>query len=736
VFVLLLSEAALCADPPQRVLIVHSFGRDFAPFSETAQQFRAELSLRSPHPVEYLDIPLELGHFDTAQNDEPLLAFIAAVYAADPPDLVVPIGVPALQFCMRNSDSLFPHAPRLVLAVEQRRLTEVPADGTWTFLCLNADIVEMLRSALTLFPKTRHVYCVWGSTPHEQFWEAEFQERWAAFEDRLQIHWLSDLTLEQMKEQVSSLPADSLVFSGVLARDAAGMSYEHERGLAELHEVANAPMFGYARSQLGLGIVGGPLLDFRAVGTKAADAAVLLLDALPVSDDLLHPETLSPPTYDWRELARWNVAGGSLPAESVVRFHERSLWEDYRWSIIAGVSLCLAEALLIAALFMQRRRRRVAELAAREREQRVQMAADAADAGIWSLDLRTGEIWASERARQLYGFTPTDAITYRALLDRVHPDDRPRIQAEIDGAKLGHPFRARYRVLLPDSEERRIRALGGVAIENGDKPKRLIGVSLDVTEQEKVGEEAARRRAEVAHLSRVVAVGQLASSLAHEISQPLGAILRNAEAAELLLKRDPPDLEELSLIIDDICRDDRRAGEVIERMRALLRRQKPTTTSVNLVELVRDTISFMRPEAAARRIRIEMEVANDVPSVTGDPVHLQQILINLMLNAMEAVDVSDPTRRERLVTVGLRHASVNQVEMGVVDNGPGIPAEMLPRLSEPFFTTKSRGIGMGLAISRALAEAHGGRLDARNEPGGGAAVWVCLPVAIEGVNNG
>jgi signal transduction histidine kinase len=224
-------------------------------------------------------------------------------------------------------------------------------------------------------------------------------------------------------------------------------------------------------------------------------------------------------------------------------------------------------------------------------------------------------------------------------------------------------------------------------------------------------------RSELARAGRVTALGQLASALAHELSQPLGAILRNAEAAELHLNRPSPDLDELREIIADIRKDDRRAGDVIEQMRALIKRRTLQRNPLSLNELVQDVISLVHSDAVARHVAIDCVVAAGLPLVSGDRVHLSQVLLNLVINGMDAIQSSSGSNRRILIEV--RPREQGRVEVAVTDSGPGVPPEVIAKVFDPFYTTKSGGLGMGLPISRTIIEAHGGRLWAERAPGRG-----------------
>lgn len=247
-----------------------------------------------------------------------------------------------------------------------------------------------------------------------------------------------------------------------------------------------------------------------------------------------------------------------------------------------------------------------------------------------------------------------------------------------------------------------------------------------LAELERVG----RQQAELAHTARLSTLGQLASTLAHELSQPLGAILRNAEAAEMLFDRKPLDEEEIRAILADIRRDDQRAGAVIDRMRALLKRRALEFERLSVSELLNDVMALTRAEAQSRQVNLRFNVAPDLHPVQGDRVHLQQVLLNLLMNGMDAM-AEVPSGRRRL-DVYARNSSGNTVEVAVSDSGPGIPTDKLGRVFEPFFTTKPHGMGVGLAICQTIISTHHGHISAENRPEGGAVFRFTLPTDGQG----
>jgi C4-dicarboxylate-specific signal transduction histidine kinase len=235
-----------------------------------------------------------------------------------------------------------------------------------------------------------------------------------------------------------------------------------------------------------------------------------------------------------------------------------------------------------------------------------------------------------------------------------------------------------------------------------------------------------KARIELARAARVSALGELSASIAHELGQPLTAILGNAQAGLNLLAQDSPPLAELKEILADIVNDDERAGDIIRRMNVFLRKRELETEVVDVNELVRETVRLVSSDAAARQVQVGTDLLTGLPPVRADRVHLQQVLLNLVLNGMEAVSAVPPQNRRLLVRTA---ADGGELQVAVIDTGRGIPVDLLSDIFEPFQTTKPDGMGIGLSIARSIIDAHGGRITAENGPVGGAIVRFALPLA-------
>jgi two-component system, LuxR family, sensor kinase FixL len=377
---------------------------------------------------------------------------------------------------------------------------------------------------------------------------------------------------------------------------------------------------------------------------------------------------------------------------------------------------------------------RISEVGLRESEARMSLAIEAGGLGIWTWDLVRNEISGSELWRTLLGVATSGAVTPTQALQRVHPDDRPMLEHTLATAIAGTNggrYQNEYRLLQPDGTIHWVASTGRVEVDRAGRPILMRGASRDVTASKTAEHEAQLLRQEIAHVGRVSMMGQLASGLAHEINQPLASILRNAEAAEVFLQHPSPDLEEIRAILADIRADDERAGNVIDRMRGLLKRQTLDTQRLDVGSLVGDVTALVRVDALSRQVKVTAVVPVNIPAVRGDRVHLQQVLLNLILNGMDALNGAKPADRQVSVTARLDGARL--VEIAVADAGPGIPAATIERIFDPFYTTKPNGMGMGLAISRTIVEAHGGRIWAENKNDGGAAFRFTLPISAQAV---
>lgn len=718
ILLLLLSCIARAAEPP-RVLIVHSFGRDFAPFCDVADSFRAEFSRLYPGPYSLMDASLEMARFSGEEGNEPLVGYLTAIHRDQPPDLVVPVGAPAARFCLDHRETIFPEASVLMLGIDERRFEGLASAPDSAMVGERLEPDGYIENILRLLPRTKHIYLVMGTTPLEKYWQEAFLKDWQSFGDRVSFHPLSDQPVSRIRETVKALPRDSAVIVGVVNLDAAGVPQQAESALLALRETSNSPIFGMRPTQIGFGIVGGPVSPGSSSGEEGARAAVKILSGVPASSLPVTILKERPPAYDWRELQRWKIPEALLPPGSSILYRPPGFWARHSSVVIGATVLVLLQSALIAYLLAARRR-------VRETDASLDLAADAAHIGLWRRLAQSDELKASPRWREIFGLPPEGKLPMEKAMACLHPDDRGRLsQAIAKAARNGGSFALEHRVVLADGSERWVATHGQVEAGKNAADFGTRGASMDITERREAAAILALQRQELAHLSRVSSLGVLSGALAHELNQPLGIILSNAQAAEFLLESDDPDLEELRAIVSDIVREDRRAGDVIKRLRALLRRGETAPQPLDVNENIREVLLLTHSDLIARGVTPVTHLEEGLPPALADRVQLQQVLLNLILNACDAMADNPPGERViRLET----QAGQKEICLTVRDQGSGLP-EDVEKLFEPFHSTKQDGLGMGLAICRMLITAHGGRLWAEPNPGRGASFHVALPRA-------
>jgi signal transduction histidine kinase len=349
--------------------------------------------------------------------------------------------------------------------------------------------------------------------------------------------------------------------------------------------------------------------------------------------------------------------------------------------------------------------------------------------GSFRLSVASGELELSHEACRIYGFELGGRVSVEAYFSRIHPEDRPRLRAELEqrlSQKQG--FRAEHRLLLPNGTLKHVRLLAHVLQGDAEAPSELLGAVMDVTAAKRAEESEALAKADLAHATRVTTMVELTASLAHEIKQPITAALTNAGATVRWLGREPPDLDEARAAVARMVRDATRASDIVGRISMLFRKRALPHEPIDVRELIRDTILILRSEAGRHAIEIGTELAAELPRPMADRVQLQQVLVNLIMNGIDATkDVDGP--RELLISA---QPAEGKLFVSVSDTGAGFPSSDADKIFNAFYTTKDHGTGMGLAISRSIVESLGGRLWATAGSARGATFHFSLPVSFTG----
>jgi signal transduction histidine kinase len=585
---------------PKRVLMVFSESRDLPGNTMMEQAAQAEILTHSTSPVEFFTESMDARRFPDAESYRLFRDYIRDRYAGQKLDLAMLFMARNLELARELPEALDTNLPLIFVVVNDQEISAPPNARPFTGIFQRLDISGTIKFIFQLQPETRRVVVVGGASAADQKILRRIEEI-SRLVDGVEFQFWTNQPVADICHAAKSLPAGTVVLLGTVQSDVTGQQYLTSQVAQMLAPSASVPVYVLGEGALGGGALGGSVIDNESLGIGAGQLALRGLAGTRITAITVELRSNGVPMVDWRALHRWHIKQSRLPAHCVVRYRPRSLWEDHRTLILLFGAGFLAQAMTIAALLVQRRGQRRADL------------------------------------------------------------------------------------------------------------------------------EIQKQRTELAHVTRVATVGQLTLTLAHELSQPLGAIQRNVEAAEIFLQHGQPDLKELAAILTDIRRDNQRAGNVIDRLRSLIKRRSLVPGSLDLRELVEDTVALTQPDVHARQVKLTVDMPAQLPAAQGDPVHVQQVLLNLILNGMDAM--SSIPRWRRLMVVKVNETKKGNLQVAVRDHGTGIAPEIAARLFEPFFTTKSNGMGMGLAISRTIIEAHGGDIRVESSALDGTTVSFILPPA-------
>jgi len=350
--------------------------------------------------------------------------------------------------------------------------------------------------------------------------------------------------------------------------------------------------------------------------------------------------------------------------------------------------------------------------------------------GSWHLDFLTNTMLWTDETYRLFGLEPGTPVDYNQFLQRIHPGDREYVKRKWRAALAGKPYDIEHRIIV-NGQVKWVREKAEVETDTKGKPLRAIGTVQDITIYKQQEADKTRLQKELLHVSRVTAMGELTAALAHELNQPLMAIMGNVQAAQRILAPEShdqgPDLEEIREILADVVADSKRAAEIIRKIRVYLKKSLHKPAPLNINTAIREILPLIRSNAVIKNVSLNVELAPDLPPVKGDRIQLQQVLVNLALNGFEAMTGEG----EKALTI--RTAGDGKtVTVSVKDTGTGITVDNPEDLFKPFFTTKNEGMGMGLAVNRSIIEAHGGSLKAENNSDGPGATFSFILPAYEG----
>ena len=563
----------------KRVMLLHSFGQDFKPWSEYAKDIHAELKRQSPWPLDIIENSLVTARFSDENPDAPFVEYLSALFAKRPLDLIVSIGAPAADFVQRHRRRLFPSTPMVLTAVDQRRVQYSNLTGDDVAVAVNINYLSAFENILQVLPDTKEVIVVVGTSPIEKFWKDAIGKQAEPLTNRIKLSWTDELPFEELLKQASALPPHTAIFWELMIVDAAGVVHEGDLSLERLHAVANAPIFSYDKSFFGSAIVGGPLLKVADTSRLTATVAVRILNGEKAGDIKVSPVEFSAPRFDWGQMQRWGISEKNLPPGGQILFRDPTVWGQYRAYILAAAAAILIQAALIFWLLYEHRHRHLAEVQARN------------------------------------------------------------------------------------------------------------------------------SMAELTQLNRLATAGELSAAIAHEIRQPIAGMVAMANAAVRWLSREIPDIGEARDAMNNVVATGHHASDVITNVRELFGKDTQEKTPTDVNKLISKVLALVYIDLRKHSIETQLNLSEQLPPLIGNEVQLRQVVLNLVMNAIESMaSVAEP----RVLSIKSEFTEHNSVLVSIADTGSGIDVANLNRIFAPMFTTKTRGMGMGLSICKSIIDSHNG----------------------------
>lgn len=595
-------NAARAQEKARRVLMLYPYSNLFPVSVITGEAARKRMTERSRQPLELYSDFLDLGRFSGEAHETRTARYLVDKYRDRKPDVVMVLGPQSLRFAVKYQADLGFDVPIIFCCTSRARLAALNPTGNVTGIISAFDLTKTLALAQRLQPDASHIVVVAGATEFDQQSAQIARRQLASYEQKYDTKYLVGLRYDDLMEDLKRLPRDTIVILLTMFADSTGRLFISPEIVQEITNAATAPVYAPYETYLGRGVVGGHMDSFDRIGDEMADLTLDILAGASPSSLVPRATSGDADRVDWRQLKRWKISESSLPPGVEIRFREFTLWEQYRWQMLGTLAVVLAQAAVIAWLYFEYNRRRIAE------------------------------------------------------------------------------------------------------------------------------RELRRRVLEVIHLNRTATASGLSASVAHELIQPLGAIQSSAEAAALYLKADPPNVERVEQILANIRRDDQRAADIIRHFRGLFKRRDAIELQeFDLRDVVQDALRILESEALKRGVALSVNHAEGSLPVRADQIHLQQVILNLMVNGMDAMQNCAPGSGMMSIQTALVGESA--IEVLVTDSGAGIPPEKLNEVFDTFYTTKRQGTGLGLSIARTIIEIYGGKISAENRSEGGAVFRFTLPLS-------
>jgi PAS domain S-box-containing protein len=694
---------------PRRVLLLYPYDNAHPSTVSAATGMRSRLVEKSSSKINIYTEFLDLARFPSEADELRSARYLAEKYAATSLDIIMPLNSEAERFLLKYRDIIAPAVPIVFCCVrpEIAAAADRPANVTGVYSEFDAN--KTIELAQQLQPDARNLIIVSGSSEIDRGWLASLRTGIEPYEKRFNTEYWIGVPYEIMLDRAAHLPRDTIIIFVTVYDDSTGRSFVPAEVVGALARVASAPVYGPSDTYLGRGIVGGHMTSFESMGSDAADLALEILAGR-------NPATIVPKSsenrsfrVDARQLLRWGIPEKRLPADTIQSFKQPTLWEEHRELVLAAIFVILLQAIMITALLIQMLARRRAEASLKESEERWRSMFEMSTVGVALADDRFRVLAANAAFQSMFGYTdeelhglPLDDITVeedreatRQVHDEIQQGTRQHYELEKRcQRKDGTPIWVNIYLSRMQGEE--------------SKPQKFLATTVDITDRKRAEAASRDSLSELARVARLTTMGEMTASIAHEINQPLGAIVTSGSAGLRWLTNATPDLEEARASLKRIVKEGHRAGQVISGIRAMLRKGSNVKEPLDVNELIRDVLMLAHGEIENQKVVIRTELEENLSRVLVDRIQLQQVVLNLVMNGIDAMSTLGD--RTRVLKLRSGQNGLSGVTLTVEDVGTGIDNSIVDRIFEAFFTTKAHGMGMGLSICRSIAVAHGGQL--------------------------
>jgi len=708
---------------PKTVLILYSLSYAYPAVVGWDQSIRSVFMTQQDINIKVNTEHLDLSRYNDSDYIQMMVDIFRHKYLESKPDLIIAVFEPALDFVLKFKQELFPDVPIIFGGIERLSFDITDLDpnikGVYQEGTTYARTLEL---ALNLHPDTRHVVVIAGTGFLEQAWLRSARNMFQKHVDRLKFTYMTDVPLSEIQNNVAKLPANSVVMYLPVLEDATEKAYVAVDALSQISEASSVPIYSFYDVVVGHGTVGGYVRSFAVQGKTAAELGLRILRGIPSADIRVIQNKDLGYMFDWRQLKRWSIAEDRLPPGSIIKFKELTIWDRYKGRIIVAIAMILLQALIISFLLYQRRINRKVE-------QNYRTVADYTyDWEYW--ENPDGSLqYISPSCERICGYSAQDLMANPSLLhDMIVPEDKAAWDDHISSVQKDlKSEEIQFRIQRPDGEIRWIEHACRPVFDHKGKNQGVRASNRDITKRAFYRSETHKLQSELAHMDRLVTISTLTSALAHEINQPLAAMRSYAQAALRFMNKDHPEYDSVRKALQGIVEDNKRAAEVVNRLRDLVKKGPTHKEAIDINSIIHDVIRLMNSELVLRNASITLNLRPGAPVVQADPIQIQQVLINLLTNALDAMD--DQPIDRRTITISTKPENLSEIILSISDSGAGIPPDIIKAIFSPFYTTKSTGMGLGLSICKSIIEAHAGKISAENNPNGGAIFSLILPIA-------